>query len=155
MSGVSLGLVLAGSIAWNAANALSTASAVLLAASAPWAAVIGVGWLLRRGQYDQHALQAFNLRTHLGVATRLAAGPYWYRGGWNPAAVAAWAAGCAWGALTVQTTLYTGPAAQIGGGPDVSFAGAFTIAAVLYLAAELAARRRATQLAAPAETARA
>jgi purine-cytosine permease-like protein len=141
MSAVITGLVLAGSLVWNASDSISALSLILLAASAPWAAVIGVGYLRRRGRYDQAALQAFNQRAHLGTATRSAAGPYWYRGGWNPAAVLAWAAGCAWGLLTVQTTLYTGPLAMIAGGVDLSFAGSFVIAAVLYATLDPALRK--------------
>ena len=133
MSVFSLALVLAGSLAWNAANALSTASFILLAASAPWAAVIGVGYLRCRGRYSPADLQVFNRRE--------TGGDYWYWRGWNPPAVIAWAAGCAFGMLTVQATLYTGPFSQIAGGPDVSFVGSFAIAGVLFAVLEVAARR--------------
>jgi purine-cytosine permease-like protein len=139
MSAAITGLVLAGSLVWDASDSISALSLILLAVSGPWAAVIGVGWLRRRGAYDQDALQAFNRRARLGEATRVVAGPYWYRAGWNPAAVIAWAAGSTWGLLTVQTTLYTGPGAAIAGGVDLSFAGSFIIAAALYAA--LAGRR--------------
>lgn len=133
VSAVSVGLVLAGSLIWNASDSMSAISLILLAASAPWAAVIGVGYLRCKGTYHKDDLQAFNQRRRGGV--------YWYRGGWNPAAVIAWAAGCTWGLLTVQTTLYTGPLAMMAGGVDVSFAGSFVLAGLLYLALEASAQR--------------
>jgi len=132
MSAASLALVLAGSLAWDASNTFSALSLIFLAASAPWAAVIGVGYLRCRGQYLQDDLQVFN-RGERG-------GAYWYTRGWNPAAVAAWAAGCAFGLLCVQTTVFTGPLAGIAGGVDISAAGSFGIAAVLCPALEVLPR---------------
>lgn len=136
MSVLSVALVLVGSLVWNAGGTLSALSLILLAASAPWAAVIGVGYLRCRGRYSQDDLQAFNRGRRGGI--------YWYWHGWNVPAVLAWAAGCTFGLLTVQTSgwIYTGPfGATIAGGADVSFAGSFTIAGVLYLVLELAAGR--------------
>ncbi|WP_214109108.1 purine-cytosine permease family protein [Acrocarpospora catenulata] len=124
MSVVGLVIVLGGSLLWNASDALSAISLILLAVSAPWAAIIGVGYLRHRGQYLQDDLQVFNRRER--------GGRYWYTGGWNLAAVAAWVSGCTFGLLAVQTTLYVGPLANIAGGVDVSFAGSFVIAGVLY-----------------------
>jgi purine-cytosine permease-like protein len=132
-----LGLVLAGSLAWDAAASLAAASVLLLALSAPWAAVVGVGYLWRKGRYLPDDLQLWNQRARDGA--------YWYSGGWNPAAVTAWAAGSAWGLLTVQTTLYTGPLAGIAGGVDLSFAGSAVIAGAIYALLSSLPRSRAGQ----------
>ena len=126
VSVLGVGLVLAGSLAWNANDSLTAISLILVAASAPWAAVIGVGHLRCRGRYLADDLQVFNRRQRGGA--------YWYTGGWNPAAVIAWAAGCGFGLLTVQTTLYTGPFAHLAKGVDLSSVGSFLIAGSLYLA---------------------
>ena len=116
-----IALILTG-LAWNASSALSTLSVLLLAVTAPWAAVVGAGYVARRGSYEVSDLQVWNERRQ-GEGTA-----YWYRRGWNWPAVTAWAAGSAWGLLTVQTTLYKGPLASVGGG----VAGAFIIAALVY-----------------------
>jgi len=133
VSVVSVGLVLIGSLVWNASDSLTAISLILVAASAPWAAVIGIGYLRCRGQYLADDLQVFNRRQRGGA--------YWYRNGWNPAAVVAWAAGCGFGLLTVQTTLYTGPLANVAKGVDVSSVGSFLIAGILYLVLETLQRR--------------
>ncbi|GAA2718791.1 purine-cytosine permease family protein [Micromonospora olivasterospora] len=125
---VSVGLVLAGSLVWNAADSLSAISLILLAASAPWAAVIGIGYLRCGGRYLPDDLQVFNRRQRGGA--------YWYTNGWNVPAVVAWAVGCGFGLLTVRTTLYTGPLANIANGIDVSFVGSFLLAGALYLGLE-------------------
>jgi len=139
MSVASMGLVLAGSLAWNPSASLSAVTLLLLAVSGPWAAIVGIGYLRCRGSYLEDDLQVFNRRE--------TGGAYWFTGGWNPAAVGAWAAGSVFGLLAVQTTLYTGPLAGIAGGVDVSFAGSFLIAGVLYLIADVlaASSRRPVQ----------
>lgn len=142
MSVLSVALVLIGSLVWQASNTLSAMSLILLAASAPWAAIIGVGYLRCRGQYLQADLQVFN-RGQAG-------GAYWYTRGWNLPAVTAWTAGCAFGLLAVHTALYTGPLGGIAGGVDVSVAGSFTLAAVLYLILDTAAQRLGRSPALPA-----
>ena len=59
-------------------------------------------------------------------------GRYWFTQGWNARAVGAWAAGSAFGLLTVNTTLYAGPLADLAGGVDLSMLGSATIAAAGY-----------------------
>jgi purine-cytosine permease-like protein len=129
----SMALVLIGSIPWHASDSLAAVSLILLAASAPWAAVIGADYLRRRGQYNADDLQVWNRRE--------TGGDYWYSTGWHLPAVAAWAAGTAWGLMTAQTPLYTGPGAGVAGGVDVSL-GSFVIAGALYLAMTSAPFRR-------------
>lgn len=141
---VSLALVLAGSLVWDASGMLSALSLILLAASAPWAAIIGVGYLRCRGRYQKDDLQVFN-RGQTG-------GRYGYTRGWNLPAVISWVAGCTFGVLTVQTTswIYAGPFRDVAGGVDVSFAGSFVIAAVLYLVLDELDQRRGQRAPQPA-----
>lgn len=141
MSALTLAVVIIGSLVWNASNTLSTGSSIMLAISAPWAAIIGIGYLRFHGKYLKDDLQVFNRRE--------TGGRYWYTGGWNLPAVAAWIAGCVFGILTVQTALYTGPFSNIADGPDVSFVGSFVITGVLYLIMEMAAGRLSRRSAGP------
>jgi purine-cytosine permease-like protein len=143
MSALTVAVVIAGSLVWDASNTLSTGSSIMLAISAPWAAIIGIGYLRCHGRYDKADLQVFNRREKRR-------GRYWYTGGWSLPAVAAWIAGCAFGVLTVQTTLYTGPFSNIASGPDVSFVGSFIIAGLLYVLLETAGARRTRRTARPA-----
>ncbi len=117
-------LVFLGVFALDAVDAVTSVSLVLNAVAAPWAAVLLAGFLRCRGRYDAHDLQVFNEgRT---------GGRYWFTGGWNARAVGAWAAGSAFGLLTVNTTLYAGPLADLAGGVDLSLVGSATIAGVGY-----------------------
>jgi cytosine/uracil/thiamine/allantoin permease len=108
---------------------LTGAALILLALTGPWAAIVGIGHIRRRGRYDLDALQVFNRRQTGGI--------YWYRTGWNWRAVLAWAIGAAFGLTTVTTTQYTGPFADdVAGGIDVSFLGSYLLAGTLYLLLE-------------------
>lgn len=73
---------------------------MLAVAFSAWVGVFGAD-MLRRREYDAKAL----LDT-----TRTSA--YWYRGGFAPAAVAAWAAGLAAGLLFTTSDWFTGPLAS-------------------------------------------
>ena len=61
-------------------------------------------------------------------------GRYWFTGGWNVPAVAAWTIGAVFGLLAVNTTLYVGPLADIAGGVDVSTVGSAVLAGLIYCA---------------------
>lgn len=125
MGVVSLGLVLAGPLVWDAKETLTAATLLLLALTAPWAAVIGVGHLRCRGRYLPDDLQIWNHRQ--------TGGRYCYFNGWNLRAVLAWATGAAFGLATVTTPVFTAPLAGIANGIDVSFLGSSAIAAILAL----------------------
>ncbi|MFF1452304.1 cytosine permease [Streptomyces sp. NPDC058274] len=73
---------------------------LLAVAFSAWVGVFGAD-MLRREEYDAEAL----LDT-----TRTSA--YWYRGGFSPAAVAAWAAGLGSGLLFTTSDWFTGPLAS-------------------------------------------
>jgi purine-cytosine permease-like protein len=103
---------------------------VLNGVAVPWVVVNVVGFFVaRRRTYDPHDLQAFNEGRR--------GGRYWFAGGWNPRALAAWTAGSAFGLCAVSTSLYTGPLANVAGGIDVSLAGSALVAAAVYLLALL------------------
>lgn len=57
VSAAALVLVFAGALLWDAAASILAASLILLAVSAPWAAVVAVGFARCRGRYDVEALQ--------------------------------------------------------------------------------------------------
>jgi purine-cytosine permease-like protein len=144
MGAATIVLVLVGSLVWDASESLTAASLILLALTAPWAAIVGIGHIRCRGRYHDDDLQVFNRRER-GV------GIYWFTGGWNWRAVLAWAAGAAFGVATVTAPpLYTGPFANVAKGIDVSFFGAFLIAGISYIVLEAVADLRRSTGARPA-----
>jgi purine-cytosine permease-like protein len=121
-------LLYVGTFAFNAVDSITAMTLVLNGLAAPWVVINLVGFLLaRRGRYDPGDLQAFNQGRR--------GGRYWFTGGWNLRAMAAWAAGSAFGLLAVQTELYTGPLANVAGGVDLSLLGSGLIAGAVYIAA--------------------
>ncbi len=126
-------LIYLGLLAPNVADSIGAALLVLAEFSAPWAVIVGIGFLRTRGRYDPDDLQVFNRRE--------TGGRYWYTGGWNWPAVAAWAAGSVVGLLTVQTLLFSGPLAYVAAGVDISLLAGALVAAVIYL--PFSARRAA------------
>ncbi|MFF2083245.1 purine-cytosine permease family protein [Nocardia sp. NPDC058176] len=112
----------------DAVDSITAMTLVLNGAAAPWVAINVVGFLVaRRGQYDPVDLQVFNEGRR--------GGRYWFTGGWNARAVIPWAVASVFGICTVQTTLFTGPFADIAGGVDVSLLGPVVIAVAGYLLA--------------------
>ena len=118
-------LVYLGLLAPNVSESIAAGLLVLAELSAPWAVIVGIGFLRARGRFDADDLQVFN-RGETG-------GRYWYTAGWNWAAVFAWVAGSVVGLLTIQTALFTGPLAGIAAGIDVSLLAGAAVAALLYL----------------------
>jgi purine-cytosine permease-like protein len=125
-SAVSLGLILVGSIAFNAEGSISAASVWLVATATPWAVVTGIGFIRCRGRYSADDLQVFNRRQR--------GGQYWFVRGWNFRAVAAWLIGTTVGILGTNTSLYEGPIARSLSGLDFSFIESAVVAAAVYLA---------------------
>lgn len=109
-----------------AVESITAATLVVNAMAVPWATILVIGAVrnLKTG-YDVDAIQAF--------ADGRQGGRYWFTGGWNLAAVAAWLGGALFGVLAVDTELYHGPLAGLAGGVDLSCIGSAIIAAVLYL----------------------
>ncbi|WP_437042348.1 purine-cytosine permease family protein [Streptomyces angustmyceticus] len=122
-------LVFVGHFAWNALDFVTAFVLMLTSVGTPWAVITLIGFLRCRGRYDADALQVYNRRSRGGI--------YWFTGGWNPAATAAWTAGALIGLLAVDTTFYQGPLLRLTGGVDFSFllSGAVTAAAYLTLTA--------------------
>ncbi|MFD3334145.1 purine-cytosine permease family protein [Streptomyces sp. NPDC058700] len=112
-----------GAVVYDAMDAMSAFVTLLLTVVAPWAAVLSVGYVLHRGRYDAEALRTF--------ATG-GGGRYWYTGGVNARAAAAFAAGSVVGVLWVNNPLYTGPLTGLTGGVDLSLPASFVVAAALY-----------------------
>ena len=117
------GLVFLGTFVLDAVDSITALSLVLNALAAPWVAVLLVGLVSSRGRYHPQDLQVFN-EGRIG-------GRYWFTRGWNLHAIAAWAAGAAFGLLTVNTSLYAGPLSDLAGGVDMSLVGSALIATVI------------------------
>lgn len=124
-SAVAAAVVYVGALASSLADYVVAISLVLLAVSTPWAVITGLGFLFCGGTYDLNDLQVFNRRE--------TGGRYWFLGGFNYRAVTAWVAGSVFGVLTVTTSLYVGPLANIAGGVDLSFIGSAVVGGVIYL----------------------
>jgi purine-cytosine permease-like protein len=118
-------LIYIGVAAPNVADSIAAALLVLAELSAPWAVVVGINFLRTGGHYDADDLQVFNRRE--------TGGRYWYTGGWNWGATAAWAVGSIVGLLTIQTLLFSGPLSGVAGGVDISLLAGAIVAAVVYL----------------------
>jgi purine-cytosine permease-like protein len=129
---VAVALVYVGLLAPTVQQSISAALLVLAELSAPWAMIVGIGFLQTRGRYHADDLQVFN-RGRTG-------GRYWYTGGWRLPAVLAWAAGSVAGLLTIQTPLFGGPLADIANGVDVSLLVASVVAALVYVLLTVRAR---------------
>jgi purine-cytosine permease-like protein len=121
-------LVHVGTFALDAVDSITAITLVLNGVAVPWVVVNLLGFLVaRRRHYDPYDLQAFNEGRR--------GGRYWFTGGWNFRALAAWAAGSIAGLATVATDLYTGPLANVANGVDVSLAASALVAAAVYLTA--------------------
>lgn len=127
ISAVSLVFVFLGAFVWNAVNAVSAFLLILLVLVVPWMVVTLIGFGYNRGRYWPADLQIFN------AAGR--GGAYWYTGGVNWRAGAAYLAGVVAGFLYVNTTIYAGPLAQSVGGVDVSIFSSGIVAGVVYAVA--------------------
>jgi purine-cytosine permease-like protein len=118
-------LMYIGLLAPTVQGSIGAALLILAELSAPWAVIVGIGYLQARGDYDADDLQVFNRRR--------TGGRYWYTGGWHWPAAVAWAVGSVAGLLTIQTQLFSGPLAGIAGGVDISLVAGSAVAALIYL----------------------
>ena len=97
------------------ANSIEAMCDLVGALVTPWIAIMIAAYLARARPIGARALQAFRTRDR-------AASPYWFRGGVNPVALVAWAAGA-----------LAGVAIHVGGRLDVSVPASAIVAATLYL----------------------
>ena len=103
---------------------------------APWVAIYGVDWALRRGQYDAPAL--------LNVTSR---GRYWRNGGFHLPGVTAQIVGMAASALWIDSTAFHGPLSSVTGGSDFSvFTGLAGGGLTYWLLARRGVRRETAEL---------
>jgi purine-cytosine permease-like protein len=118
-------LIFVGRFAFNLVDAITTFISLIVVTTTPWMVVMIIGYFVRRGYYLPEAMQVFN-RGQEG-------GPYWYRGGWNVAGMAAWLVSAALALLTVNMPgHFVGPLGNIAGSVDVSLLAALCLPALLY-----------------------
>lgn len=122
---VAIALLYVGVFVFDAIDSVTAMTVALNAVITPWVAILAIG-ALRTKAYDPVDLQAF--------AHGRCGGRYWFSGGWNAPAVIAWLVGASFGMLTVNTTLYVGPLAEIAAGVDLSTIGSAALAGSIYLA---------------------
>jgi purine-cytosine permease-like protein len=122
---VAIALLYIGVFVFDAIDSVTAMTVALNAVITPWVAILAIG-TLRTKSYDPVDLQAF--------ADGRRGGRYWFACGWNIPAVIAWMVGGTFGLLTVNTTLYVGPLADIAGGVDLSTIGSAALAGLIYLA---------------------
>ncbi|MFC5175615.1 purine-cytosine permease family protein [Nocardioides taihuensis] len=124
VSAISLLLVFVGRFVWDVVDSISAFVILLVVILTPWVIINLIGFAFRKGQYDVVDLQVFNAGQRGGI--------YWFTGGWNFRAVGAFVPAIVVGLLCLNTTLYTGPWANVANGVDVSLLASAGVAAVLY-----------------------
>jgi purine-cytosine permease-like protein len=125
VSVIGVGLVYLGALVWDALSLVSAFTVLLTVITAPWLVINVVGHLALRGRYVPEDLQVFNVG--------MTGGNYWFTGGWNFYATAAWIPSVVLGLLFANTPpLVVGPWAGVAGGIDLSFLSAALVALVIY-----------------------
>jgi purine-cytosine permease-like protein len=120
-------LVYVGTFATDMVNSVTVFLAFLAMVIAPWMVIIAIGFVSRGGWYDPDDLQVFN-RGEKG-------GRYWFTGGFNLRAFAAWVPASVIGCFFSSTTWFTGPGADLVDGADISFLVSAIVAGVIYTVA--------------------
>ncbi|MBS1870030.1 MAG: cytosine permease [Actinobacteria bacterium] len=123
--GITIAIVYLGNFVFNMIDSISAFLVLLIILVVPWAVIMLVGYVYRRGVYYPDDLQVFNRRER--------GGRYWFARGYNVRAIVAWAVGSGVGLLFPTTQLYTGPLADTFSGVDVSFLVAGALTGVVYL----------------------
>jgi len=118
---------------WHIAN-LESFVTIMIATATPWMVIMGIHYLLVKGQYAPLDLHAF--------AIPGARGRYWYTGGINIVAFVAWGCGVALGLMFSTTTLFTGPLESSVQGVDLSWLMAGVGGGIVYLVGTLLTSRR-------------
>lgn len=105
-------VVLLGAFVWNAVDAFVAFVTLFTVATTPWLMIILLGHFHRRGWYSSRDLQ---------LSKRNASNSrYWFSGGWNLRALAAWVPAVVVGLLLSRTSLFTGAWYAVAGGIDIS-----------------------------------
>jgi purine-cytosine permease-like protein len=122
---VGLGVVYLGALVWDATNLVSAFTIVLTIVTAPWLVINIMGHAAARGSYVPEDLQVFNVG--------MTGGAYWFRGGVNWYAMAAWIPAVVLGLLFANTPpLLEGPWRNAANGIDLSFISAAVVAFAIY-----------------------
>ncbi|SFK98363.1 purine-cytosine permease family protein [Geodermatophilus ruber] len=124
VSAAGLALVYLGSFVWNALPLVSTFISLLSIITAPWVAIMLIGYFRNRGEYTPEDLQVFTERRR--------GGRYWYSGGWNPVAMVAWSIAVVVGLLFSANSIYVGAWSQVAGGVDLSFISSLALGGLIY-----------------------
>jgi purine-cytosine permease-like protein len=124
VSAIGVVFVYLGSFVWNALDLVSAFITILTIITAPWVAILLIGYWGTRGDFTPEDLQIFNRRER--------GGRYWYRAGWNPVALSAWCIAVVIGLLFSQNSIYVGPFADAAGGVDLSFVLSLVLGAGIY-----------------------
>jgi purine-cytosine permease-like protein len=125
LSAIVLGLTYLLVVATNFITNLESFVTIMIVTATPWMVIMGIHYLMNKGQYAPLDLHAF--------AIPGARGRYWYTGGINPVAFVAWACGVALGLMFSTTTLFTGPLESSVQGVDLSWLMAAVGGGVIYL----------------------
>ena len=121
---VGIALVLLGAFVWNAVNVFSAFVIVFTICATPWMVINLMGYAARQGWYSPQDLQVLNRGQRGGL--------YWFTGGWNLRAMAAWVPAVVVGVLMSHTTIFTGPLADVAGGIDISVPVSGAVGALIY-----------------------
>jgi len=133
LSAIVLGLTYLLVVATNFITNLESFVTIMIATATPWMVIMGIHYLLVKGQYAPLDLHAF--------AIPGARGRYWYTGGINIVAFVAWGCGVALGLMFSTTTLFTGPLESSVQGVDLSWLMAGLGGGIVYLIGTLVTAR--------------
>ena len=122
-----IGLIVAyiGLIVFNASSSILALCSIVSVLVTPWTVINVLGYLRHGRQFAPHELQRFGAGKESGL--------YWYRNGFNVAAVISWLVAILVGMMFSDTSLMVGPLSQLAKGVDLSFLSASIIGGVLYL----------------------
>ena len=126
LSAIAVTFVYVGTFVWNAIDTVSAFVLILVVLTTPFCIICIIGYWWRGCYYLPDDLQVFNRRERGGA--------YWFTGGVNVRAVAAWLPAVIVGLLFLNTTLYVGPWANAVGGIDMSWMSAGVISGIVYYA---------------------
>src|SRR3984893_13567442 len=113
LSAVVLGLTYLFVVATNFVTNLESFVTIMVVTATPWMVIVGIHYLMNRGDYSPVDLHAF--------AMPGARGRYWYSNGLNARALFAWACGVTFGLMFSATTLFMGPLVNSVKGVDLSW----------------------------------
>jgi purine-cytosine permease-like protein len=124
MSAIGLAVAYIALIAFDAIRSIEAFASLMVVTCTPWMVIMTIGHLMRHGRYAPMDLQAF--------AHHAKTGAYWFTGGFNLRAFAAWGAAVAVGMLFTSTSIITGPLTGHVSGIDLSFISAALVGGGLY-----------------------